>query len=152
MLSANVRAAIGIALLVLAFGSGWAVNGWRHDAAQKNETRAVAKETAESIVQSAVLSQRVETAIQEDATRVDKITVAVRERIARNTPERNHDLDLPRLQHPAEPEVAAPCADRAGDPVLDTGTVRLLNAARTGAVQPAAVLADEERAAAGAAR
>lgn len=40
-----------IAVLAIAFGSGWAVNGWRLDAQQKQQMERMAEETAQRLME-----------------------------------------------------------------------------------------------------
>jgi hypothetical protein len=126
---------LSLAIAFLAFGLGWLVKGWQVKATAVTVTKAVVTDTAKQIVQSAQVSTTLETAIRTDATRVDGVAKAVAERIANNTPQR-HD------KHP-RPETAAQLSPvqcdvlDSSDPVLDAGSVRLLNLARQGVVDAA---------------
>lgn len=121
---------LSLAIAFIAFGLGWLVKGWQVKATATTVTKAVVTDTAKQIVQSAQASTTIETAIRTDATRIDKIQKAVAERIANNTPQRHDKHTRPETATQLSP-VQCDVLD-SSDPVLDAGSVRLLNLARQG--------------------
>jgi len=142
-----MRSAMAILLAIfLGVFVGWTLKSQAIKSGEVRQARAAVKEVKQEIAQSAVISTTLETAIRSDATRIDKIEVAVAERIKTNTPIR-HDPYPRSATSEAATHTDLACVPDEHRRVLDAGTVRLLNAARAG-IQPTASELGQERAAA----
>lgn len=144
----SIQALITAVALALAvgFGSGFYTKGKFTDAAQVEEVREDARQTATNVVESVKQSAALEGAVIADGARIDQIKEAAAARVAKYQPKqesrnaspnsRNDDslFGQPHDQPEAAQAAVAPLGCPAsGGLVLDVGTVRLLNAARQGA-------------------
>lgn len=145
------RIAVIIALGLLAFTTGWIAKGLSVKTQQETAVHATLTETKREIERSAVVSTTLETAIHVDAARIDKIEVAVAERIKNNTPPRHDKHNHTETTAHAAGLVLSPVPAADLHPVLDVGTVRLLNAARSG-MESTTIDTGQEQAASASAR
>lgn len=111
--------------LAVGFGAGWHVKGVFQDAKEVRQVQQAQKQTASNVVTSNQTSQAIEKKAAAKAATVDAVKSAVAQRIDKQQ-EKTHEAKPQSLECPA--------------PVLDAGTVRMLNDAIEGAaVDPAAV-------------
>jgi hypothetical protein len=145
MIALPEKIIIWLFVALAVFGSGWACRGMNAEHEQVKTLQADKRVTNENIEEAVKDSVKVDTTIQTDHARIDDIRQAVAARLAKPThPEKPHD-DYPRPDPAAPAPVGQADVPGLADPVLDAGTVRLLNAARSGAELRAAGSRDGEK-------
>lgn len=131
---------IGVIVLLIGFCIGFYTKGKFEKADVAEQAQVAAHDTATGIVESVATSQKVEASIQQSDNQVDQIQKAVNNRLEKGvTHARANGANVNGAVRDAVGVAAAEGAggvgeaipDCCGRDVLDNGTVRLLNAART---------------------
>lgn len=123
-LSPRVWLAIVLAT-VIGFAAGFYTKSKFYAAAEVTQVTKAQHETAQEIVQSAATSQSIETSIQKSNDDIKQVQQVVQQRIAVNQEKRNVSIQ-------PNGSTGAPSVTSCAPDQLDVGTVRLLNAARSG--------------------
>jgi hypothetical protein len=142
------RLLIWFAAALMVFGAGWAGRGIYADHKQVKVLQKDKRETSQNIEHAVQQSEKIDADVHADGARIEGIRAQI---VARMTQpiykEVHHDPvhdSLPQAADAVVPESPVPVRD----PVLDAGTVRLLNAARSGTELRAAGSGDEQKPAA----
>lgn len=125
--------ALAVIVMLTLFSMGWYVRGAIDAKKEVKQLQADKKDTAKAIDQAIEASVKIDSVIHDDHDRIDPMRQEAAQRLAKPTyPKANHDQH-PTADHPG-PAILADQVDPADSaPVLDARTVRLLNAARSGA-------------------
>lgn len=118
--------------VALGFAAGYYTKGQFAEAQVVEQARGDLKQSAANVVQAIETNQKVEMAVAQSSQAVTQIQQAVAKRPKLVKPA---SKPQPKPEKPNEeaPSLAAPAAASCDAYELDTGTVRLLNAARKGA-------------------
>lgn len=140
-----LRAALALTVIALLFGAGWYGRGIFDVKKEVKVLQQDKHETNQNIEHAVQESVKVDSDIQVDHGRIDDIRTQVAARMAKPTyKEQPHDNPVHDSLPQAPDAMVSESALSVRNPVLDAGTVRLLNAARSGAELRAAGRGDDQ--------
>lgn len=120
---------VGAVALAVGFGGGWLERGVHTKAKEVKVLKKELKDSANNIVQSHNISQKIETQIDQGRAASASIKSAVADRLIQQK-EREHEAFSKQVARQLDKQDGS--LPVCPDPRLDVGTVRLLNAARQG--------------------
>jgi hypothetical protein len=139
------RLLIWFALVLTVFGAGWAYRGYFDEHKKVMQLRIDRHATSLNIEHAVQTSEKVDSDVRADGARIEDIRAQVSTRLNKPTYKENHHAPVNDQRPGAEAANPVQADHRDLDyPVLDAGTVRLLNAARTGAELRAAGGRDDQ--------